>query len=223
MSWTLRLLLEKTAHTSTDFITLTYSEDRVPDRLDPTHFERYIARLRKDTPGRVRYFCCGEYGGRTLRPHWHVLLFGHQYRERGLFHATKHWEHGHLWSDEVNQTTAAYVARYSLKTSSVENMPQVIRMSRRPGIGMKQLRDIAKHLAGRFPEMAYYPPLLTCFGRSWWMDRHAYESSVNAYLAVGGHLTSEVPPPRDLLPSGVDSISVDKEVMAWTRSQKGKL
>jgi len=224
MSWTVRLLLEKSAHIFTDFITLTYSEDRVPDRLDPKHFERYIARLRKDTPGSVRYFCCGEYGGKTLRPHWHVLLFGHQYRSRGLFHAERHWEHGHLWSDEFNQTTAAYVARYSLKTSSIDDKPQIIRMSRRPGIGMSQIRTIAMNLAKQVPEMPYYPPLLTYAGRSWWLDRHAYEVSVTSFLEAGGHLTSEVPPPPDYtLPDGIRSHPVDKEVMSWVRSQKGKL
>jgi len=223
MSWTLRLLLEQTAHISTDFITLTYSEDRVPDRLDPKHFELYIERLRRDIRAPVRYFCCGEYGGKTMRPHWHVLLFGHRYPARGLFHAENHWEHGHLFSEEFNQTTAAYVARYNLKTCSFEDKPQILRMSRRPGIGLDQLRSIAAKFARAIPQMAYYPPILNFAGRSWWLDRHAYDSSVTAYLEAGGHLTSELPPPPDMLPHNVDARSVDREVMSWARSQKGKL
>jgi len=224
MSWTLRLLLEQTAHISTDFITLTYSEDRVPDRLDPKHFELYIERLRRDIRAPVRYFCCGEYGGRTTRPHWHVLLFGHNYQRTGLFHAPEHWPHGHLWAEEFNQTTAAYVARYNLKTSSFEDKPQIIRASRRPGIGLFQLRSIAAKLSRQVPEMGYYPPLLTYAGRSWWLDRHAYDASVRAYLEAGGFLTSEVPPARDELDlADVRGINVDKEVMSWSRSQKGKL
>lgn len=222
MSWTLRLLLEKSAHTFTDFITLTYSEEAVGDRLNPHHFELFIKRLRSDIPARVRYFCCGEYGGKTLRPHWHVLLFGHQFQQRGLCHVSQ-WEHGHCWTDEFNQTTAAYVARYHLKNHSYEDKPQIIRMSRRPGIGLSQLRSIASKFARSVPTMPYYPPLLTYAGRSWWLDRHAYESSVNAYLNAGGFLTSEVPPQRDMLEPGVDARNVDREVMSWVRSQKGKL
>ena len=71
------------------FITLTYDEENVPIiSTDEGTFRvavlqdvsLFIKRLRKalygSKKGALRYFAVSEYGPKTLRPHFHVILFG---------------------------------------------------------------------------------------------------------------------------------------------------
>lgn len=75
--WTCRILLEALAHESSLFVTLTYTDDFLPCRgsLDKRGLQNYLKRLRNRI-GKFRYFGIGEYGDRTLRPHYHLILFG---------------------------------------------------------------------------------------------------------------------------------------------------
>lgn len=62
-----------------DALVMTAGDDPRPD-LCPKHvrdwMQRYrIARKRQGWP-HCRYFLCGEYGSRSERPHYHVVLFG---------------------------------------------------------------------------------------------------------------------------------------------------
>lgn len=199
--------MEQTEHVFTDFITLTYSPEFCPEKLDATHFDAFIRRLRKSIPARVRYFCCGEYGGKTMRPHWHVLLFGHRLPQRGL-HTVPEWPMGHVFTGELERRSAQYVARYALKTSGGDDY--LVRMSRRPGIGMRALRFCAAHIAHEVPEMEYFPPVMNFRKRSWWLDRHAYDACVKAYEDAGGVLTHQSAPCRDELDlKSVMSLPVD--------------
>lgn len=77
----------------------------------------------------VRYYACGEYGERSHRPHYHIALFGEDFRSDRVF-----WKNtlgGHrlyrskqlaaLWTQgtadigELTFESAAYVARYVMK------------------------------------------------------------------------------------------------------------
>jgi len=217
MSWTLRLLLEMTEHEHTDFLTLTYKPDTCPEKLEEEHFTRFIRALRRSTPTRVRYFCCGEYGGKTGRPHWHVLLFGHRLPVRGLS-AIEQWPHGHVYTGEIERASAQYVCRYTLKSAMKDDKPQVIRMSRRPGLGLTTLRSIATQMATKIPDMDYYPPVMTYQRRTWWLDRRAYASCVDAYLNAGGVLSFDVAPCNDLLDDQQPrALPIDAIVRDWVR------
>lgn len=74
------------------FVTLTYNVDHVPYvissdtgeinlTLDIGDFQRCIKRVRRQyyykhkSNFKVVYFICGEYGSRTHRPHYHLVLF----------------------------------------------------------------------------------------------------------------------------------------------------
>jgi hypothetical protein len=65
----------------TDFITLTYSDEHLPEdgSLNPEHLTRFWKRLRKnesaDKKDWIRYFACGEYGEKRGRPHYHAMVF----------------------------------------------------------------------------------------------------------------------------------------------------
>lgn len=77
--WTNRILLEQTQHGDSSFVTLTYDDDHLPNppHVSKVHLQKYIKRLReKIEPVEIRYFGVGEYGDRTFRPHYHIILFG---------------------------------------------------------------------------------------------------------------------------------------------------
>jgi len=71
---------------------------------------------------------CGEYGDENLRPHYHALVFGHNFSDKEFFRKTDSghdlytsdildnlWTHGFCNIGEVTFETAAYTARYVMK------------------------------------------------------------------------------------------------------------
>lgn len=129
--WSLRCVHEAQFHAENAFVTLTYSEESLPaDRsVHPEHLRAFMRRLRRSIfPKRVRFFGCGEYGERTWRPHYHVLLFGHEFlSDRVPYRSTPYgrtytsvtldelWSHGQCEIGSLTSQSAGYVARYSLK------------------------------------------------------------------------------------------------------------
>ena len=99
-----RLAHEASQHENCCFLTLTYNDDNVPTTdwnaigcprkqfdnglgslpsltLFPRDVQLFMKRLRRRLEYHygvkgIRYFAVGEYGGRTHRPHYHVLIFG---------------------------------------------------------------------------------------------------------------------------------------------------
>lgn len=63
-------------------LTLTYNDEHLPENglLRHADFQAFMKRLRKHCSLRnqpsPRYFMCGEYGGKTFRPHYHAIIFG---------------------------------------------------------------------------------------------------------------------------------------------------
>lgn len=85
--WADRLVMESKLHDHSWFVTLTYDDQHLPfsDPIDssgyPTLVKRdvqlFIKRLRKMVaPEKIRYYCAGEYGTKTFRPHYHLIIFG---------------------------------------------------------------------------------------------------------------------------------------------------
>nr|QJB20135.1 MAG: replication initiator protein [Microvirus sp.] len=85
--WVFRLVKEDEVSLSSYFITLTYDTAHVPlskngfMTLHKPDFQKYMKRLRKacrevasEWPP-LRYYACGEYGGKTSRPHYHAIVF----------------------------------------------------------------------------------------------------------------------------------------------------
>lgn len=137
--------------------------------LEPKDLQDFMKRLRKyydqnyNFQG-IRFYACGEYGSTTQRPHYHVLGFNlpifdiiplkrTKTREQLYYSPTieKIWGKGNVWIGEVNWNTCAYVARYIMKKQKGQNaeqhymengeVPEFVRMSRRPGIGQKYFED----------------------------------------------------------------------------------
>lgn len=126
-----RCLHEAQMHRENCFITLTYNDQNVPADFSVKleHFQNFMKRLRKSLePKKVRFFACGEYGEQTLRPHYHALIFNHQFPDLHFRRKNKHndnlftsealsklWPLGFHEIGHVTYKSAGYCARYCLK------------------------------------------------------------------------------------------------------------
>lgn len=129
MAWATRCVHERQMHSSAVFITPTYADEHLPADLSVSvrEMQLFNRRLRHEV-GSFRFFCCGEYGDRTKRPHYHALLFGldfddkrpHSKSKSGelLYHSPRLeriWGKGSCLIGSVTLQSAGYCARYSLK------------------------------------------------------------------------------------------------------------
>jgi len=172
--WAVRCLHESTLHSENCFVTLTYDDDHLPwdHSLNLDHFQKFMRRLRKSiAPKKIRFFHAGEYGEATpdndfiARPHYHALIFGHNFSDRSLWSEREGihlytsdqlddlWNMGITSVGDVTFESAAYVARYIMKkqlgprapehytrshhiTGEIINLkPEYATMSRATGIG----------------------------------------------------------------------------------------
>lgn len=148
--WTHRMLLESLKHGDSSFVTLTYSEEKLPDdkSLNPKHAQDWLKRLRRNiSPTSIRYFLVGEYGDRTQRPHYHAALFGIGVQQEALINET--WGNGYTLTGDLTKDSAGYIAGYVTKKMTSKDDPRLngrhpefARMSLKPGIGATALQEI---------------------------------------------------------------------------------
>lgn len=76
--WTIRMLDEYSSWKGRAcFLTLTYENKYLENySLDHRDVQLWLKKIRKYTGLRLRYYCAGEYGKKTQRPHYHVVLYG---------------------------------------------------------------------------------------------------------------------------------------------------
>lgn len=128
--WATRCVHESQMHAANSYITLTFSDQHLPDgyTVSVRDYQLFMKRLRKHVGSGVRFFACGEYGDINRRPHYHALLFGHEFKDQKLWSQnangdpiyvsptlTKLWGQGHCTLGDVTFQSAAYVARYVMK------------------------------------------------------------------------------------------------------------
>lgn len=128
--WAMRCMHEATLHKHNIFVTLTYSDEHLPEHgsLKKRDFQLFMKKLRKSIhPDKVRFFHSGEYGEKYLRPHYHALLFGYQFPDQ-VYHGQRNgnaifrskvlenlWGKGHCEIGSVTYQSASYVAKYCVK------------------------------------------------------------------------------------------------------------
>lgn len=175
--WAFRLEQELKNSTSAVFVTLTYSEDKLPI-TDPTedwekhchtHNFKYtlykphvqtFTRILRDvnnkadnkyyalgnnvsqdtTQGKFRYFITGEYGTKSLCPHYHALLFN--LKKQVIDKIPIYWHRGYIQVGTVTPASIMYTCKYMIEnTSHPEGTEKPFNiMSRRPGIGHNYLK-----------------------------------------------------------------------------------
>ena len=102
----------------------------------------YYARQITDRYGNFRYYICGEYGGKTFRPHYHVLLFIDDERIIKNIDSllAKSWKHGNIYDPHlVSGSASQYVASYLNCTA---DLPSIYQHSK-----IRQFSVFSKHPA----------------------------------------------------------------------------
>lgn len=178
--WANRLILEEQYSDESWFLTLTYDEEHVPrtyyydredEEMENPHealtlhyrdFQKFMKRLRKHYGDGIRFYCAGEYGERTHRPHYHAIMFNLHIDDLQVYGKSDSftiyesktldeiWSEGKVIIAPVTWATCAYVARYVTKKYLGDdkekyrffNMePECSKMSRKPGIGKRYFEE----------------------------------------------------------------------------------
>lgn len=139
--WSIRLNEEAKRHIDKHFITLTYSDWMLPHdgKLNRGHVQSYMKKLRHNLPQcNIRYFYVGEYGTKTGRPHWHIIMFGASDERviRTSWTNSSGRLRGHVHIGKVNEASIMYTLKYVLQQGD-----RIIGMSRRYGIGAHYLSE----------------------------------------------------------------------------------
>lgn len=127
--WSVRCLHEASLYEDNCFITLTYDDENLPFdmSLDVAVWQGFMKSLRKKFGDGIRYFACGEYGEKFGRPHYHGILFNHDFKDKVLFSERDGerlftsetlqgiWKKGFSTVGSVSEKSAGYVARYNMK------------------------------------------------------------------------------------------------------------
>lgn len=137
--WSFRLMQESKRAISGHFITLTYGNLNAKTskkgfmELSKLDLQLFFKRLRKahehtnrvigleglaDVSGRVhvpiKYYAVGEYGGKTERPHYHIILFNARVE---LIQPA--WDLGHVHYGEITGASVGYTLKYIAKEKRV--------------------------------------------------------------------------------------------------------
>lgn len=156
--WAMRIMHEASLYEDNVFLTLTYRDEELPEdhSLRLEHWQLFMKRLKKAYGGKsLRFYHCGEYGETTHRPHYHAIIFNHDFRDKTYLKETETgsklyisstldriWTHGDCYIGSVTFESAAYCGRYVMKkltgarkSEYGSRVPEYSTMSRRPGIG----------------------------------------------------------------------------------------
>ena len=128
--WKTRCLHELKSHDAASFLSLTYDDAHLPEHgsLRYSDVQKFFRRLRRSGQ-KFRFFCCGEYGSTTFRPHYHVICYGQDFKEgsqplakspsgHGRYFnqaLTDLWGHGSVDIGSVTSESIGYVTQYALK------------------------------------------------------------------------------------------------------------
>lgn len=137
--WVNRMRYELMSCDIASFLTLTYDDAHKPLHLLKEDLQRFFKRLRQarrdyGVKSDFRYFACGEYGNKHLRPHYHAIIFGLDflssewapdlvyYSPYPVYQSrlvSKIWPYGYNTVDRATVANMRYVAKYLTKHSSV--------------------------------------------------------------------------------------------------------
>lgn len=139
--WSLRLMYERKLHYDSKFVTLTYANahliwDSGVSQLHRRHVQLFLKRIRK-AGYKLRYYGVGEYGSRTFRPHYHMLIFG-EVPESVI---RKEWIYGQVHIGSVKDESVLYTLSYMINKNDwrmkVGRVPPFNMMSK--GLGKNYL------------------------------------------------------------------------------------
>lgn len=196
-------MLEAAQYTDNCFATLTYDEEHLPDdnSVHPKVLADFMKRLRKqwntteNHQTKLRYFGVGEYGDGSMRPHYHLAIFGLPTCQRGITRFSragnpccsscerirKSWPYGNIMLGTLEPKSIAYIAGYVVKKMTKDDdprlggrFPEFARMSLRPGIGLGMMDELASTLLtlGLDDKMIDVPMSLQHGSKKWPLGRY---------------------------------------------------
>lgn len=154
--WSFRLRKEAEVSTSALFVTLTYDTEHVYITprgymsLWPIHVTKWLKRLRKISKQKIKYFYVGEYGKKTLRPHYHILIFNAEMED-----IEKTWHYGKSHYGELTGASIGYCLKYMIKDGLIpmhkndDRLPEFARMSQGIGASYVTKKTVEYHIEPR--------------------------------------------------------------------------
>lgn len=176
-AWSFRLRQEEKVSISSYFITVTYDTLEVPVTarkhlsLRKKDVQKFIKRIRKahKQEQSIKYYAVGEYGGRTFRPHYHIIIFNAELNKmvsntdylklkQSQFDGQvevncKQWKLGHITVGQVSPESVGYTLKYISKPKKIpeykadDRVPEFSLMSKRLGASYLTNNMIKYHLA----------------------------------------------------------------------------
>lgn len=134
--WAMRCIHEAQMYSRNCFITLTYNNEHLPAdySVSVRDTQLFFKRLRKKYGPNIRFYLGAEYGELNLRPHYHIILFNHDFDDKVYVRTNEHGDRIYtsislekLWgkSDpgrcelgDVTYQSAGYCAQYTMKKVS---------------------------------------------------------------------------------------------------------
>lgn len=171
--WQARILLHAASWPFSIFLTLTLRDP--PDKMGPphvlqkAHLQNFFKRLRHENIV-FSYIAVGEYGERTLRAHYHVLLFSQApFSDKVL---SKRWGLGSIHCGDVQPESIDYVLAYVLKGNSRrrrdDQRPREFRLFSQ-GIGDASLSELVRSF--RPNDGFNFPAEFRAYGKLWPLSR----------------------------------------------------
>lgn len=150
--WIFRMEQESKRAQCALFLTLTYDTNTVPitERgymtLKKKDVQDYLKRIRFSLYKRgvdmkkhpVKYYCAGEYGGKTNRPHYHIILFNVDEST-----AAYEWRKGNVHFGTAEGASIAYTTKYIMK----QPLPKHGKNDRAPEFSLMSKRLGANYLS----------------------------------------------------------------------------
>lgn len=229
--WAVRCMHEASLHDQNCFVTLTYSDEHLPVdySVHPRDLQLFLKRLRKQVYTQfaktIKFYACGEYGEQTLRPHYHLLIFGHDPHDKKHLETTSRgdrlylskslqqaWPFGRAIIGNLTYQSAAYTARYTMK--KVSGPPAADHYLR-----VHPLHGFICRVRPEFPLMSRGGRTGKGLGYGWF-EKHGRETFVHDSVIIEG---KEAQPPRyyfqQLTEEDKERIT-KKRTVAATRNQR---
>lgn len=221
--WAVRCVHESKMHKRNEFLTLTYDDKHLPKygTLVKRDLQLFMKRLRRKHGAGIRFYACGEYGERTNRPHYHLLLFGFSSSDRKFYKNSPTgdplyvsramrdlWPMGNNTIGDVTFDSCAYVSRYvcDKKTGDMAEWWY--------DVVDADTGEIIR-LTPEFSNMSRRPGIGTP-----WFDKFGPETYAHDSVIMNGR---EMRPPRyyDVRAEALDGVSLD--VIKRSRRRKALL
>lgn len=145
--WTIRLTEHAKEFNYVKFLTLTYNEENAihvgyeQTTLYKPHLKGFFKSLRKSYS--FNYYAIGEYGTKTYRAHYHVILFSNCDIPFDILQ--KKWKYGNIAVSNGNIRRLTYITKYHVNRTAYppETEPPFALMSK--GIGVSYVERMRNH------------------------------------------------------------------------------